>query len=98
MSDLVVPQDVQEIVGQPRQQSVHMGRAVSAEGRVYIMHSQSCYDQVADLRKCRYSKALDAGIDPSKWAAWQDRPVLLCVVNGELLPVNYRRNPERSAK
>lgn len=91
MTDLVNSTEISAIVGVPRQQSAHMARAVSAEGKVYILHSESCLKYGKDLRECRYSKALDRGIDQKTWTGWQDKPVQLCVVKGELLPIRARR-------
>lgn len=92
MTSLVAADAIEEIVGRPRHQAIHYGIAVSGEKTVYILHSQSCFDHSNDLRACRYSKALDAGIDMSTWGPWQDQPVMLCVISGRLIPINARRN------
>ncbi len=82
MTDLVDAATIEEIVERPRHASTHIGRVISAEGKVYILHSQACLQYGTDLRECRYSKALDRGIDLADWKAWEDQPVSLCVVNG----------------
>ncbi|MCC2031815.1 hypothetical protein [Microbacterium allomyrinae] len=76
------------IVGAPRDLEKHLGRAVSAEQRVYILHSQSCVDSGIDLRECEYSIALDAGIDLGVWDEHQDVPVVLGISEeyGDLEP------------
>lgn len=91
MSDLVPADEIESIVGVKRHPRLHFGRAVSAEKRVYILHSQECLDSGIDLRECEYSIALDRGIDdePGIWFAWvhhQDRPVRLTVWRGRLRP------------
>lgn len=63
MTDLVPADEIEAIVGVARHQSKHFARAVSAERKVYILHSQGCLDDEIDLRDCPYSLALDRGID-----------------------------------
>lgn len=75
MTDLVNPNEIEEIVGVKRDPLLHWGRAVSAEQTVYILHSQECVDSGIDLRDCAFSKALDKGINPNKWV--EDCPVVL---------------------
>lgn len=77
MTDLVDPNIIQEIVGRPRHPVAHLGRAVSEEGQVYILHSQWCKERTRDLRDCVYSRALDRGIDLALWADYEDQPVRL---------------------
>lgn len=84
MTSLVSPVDIERIVGAPRHDTDHLGRAVSAEQTVYIMHSRECLASAVDLRDCEYSVALDGGIDTQLWI--QDRPVRLAVHKGELMP------------
>jgi hypothetical protein len=79
MPDLVPAQDIERIVGVKRHGWAHIGRAVSAEQRVYILHSQRCLDSGIDLRECKYSVALDDGIDLDDWGEWEDMPVFLQV-------------------
>ena len=89
MSDLVPADQIESIVGAPRHATDHLGRAVSAEQRVYILHPQQCRDAVPNLRDCPYSDALDWGIEAAGvwplWAARQDVPVRLVVTPDGLL-------------
>lgn len=87
MSDLVSPDAIEEIVGAKRLSSVHLGRAVSAEQKVYVLHSQRCRDSGADLRACDFSLALDRGIEPSSWAGMEDVPVALGIWHRRLVPI-----------
>lgn len=73
----LAPADIERIVGARRHPVYHYGRAVSAEQVVYILHSQDCLDSGRDLRQCRYSKALDRGINTDEWAGLEDTPVRL---------------------
>lgn len=75
MSDLVKPSEIEKIVGVERHPVMHFARAVSAENKVYILHSQQCLDSGIDLRKCEYSLALDNGIEPEYWEGFEDQPV-----------------------
>ena len=79
MADLVPPEDIEQIVGEPRDATMHTGRAVTAEQRVYILHSQACRDSGIDVRDCPFSVALDRGVDLSLWE--KDVPVLLGVTD-----------------
>lgn len=83
MSELVAPTEIEGIVGARRDPTDHLGRAVSAEQTVYILHSQACKDSGIDLRDCPYSRALDRGIDLDHWV--EDVPTKLCIEDGELL-------------
>jgi len=83
MSDLVPADRIEAIVGAVRHPTGHIGRAVSAEGTVYILHSQECRDSGVDLRECPYSLALDFGIDPGGWV--EDAPVRLAFVDDRLV-------------
>ena len=89
MTDLVPTEDIERIVGVARRQTVHCGRAVSAEQRVYILHSKDCLDSGIDLRKCPFSLALDLGISLHRWAKFEDLPVELWVsaATGRLVPM-----------
>ncbi|MFC7450529.1 hypothetical protein [Rhodococcus daqingensis] len=87
MSDLVPDDQIERIVGVGRHRKAHFGRAVSSEQTVYVLHSRECRDSGRDLRECRYSVALDLGIDPDRWAGDQDVPVVLGVWNGRLIPL-----------
>ncbi len=78
-------------VGATRHQSKHIGRAVSSEQRVYILHSQDCVDTGRDLRVCPYSVALDEGIQTGTDTPWEDaedKPVELEIDEnmGDLIP------------
>ncbi len=86
MSDLV--SNIENVVGCKRHPTAHIGRAVSSEQVVYIMHSQECVDSGIDLRECPYSVALDEfGIDDGEWNGLEDRPVLLAIDCGMIAPV-----------
>lgn len=81
-----VPADqVEAIVGAERHQSAHIGRAVSAEERFYILHPVVCLDAYGDdLTKCPFSEALDThGVDPT---GWEDRATYLTTYQGNLMP------------
>jgi len=84
MSDLVPADRIEAIVGAARHATDHIGRAVSYEATVYILHSQECRDSGVDLRECPYSLALDLGIDLSAWV--EDAPVRLAIVDDLLMP------------
>lgn len=85
MSDLVPTDEIEAIVGVKRHQSEHIARAVSAEQKVYILHSQGCLDDITsddpewqrDLRDCPFSLALDRGIDKDNWP--EDVPIRVSV-------------------
>ena len=86
MSDLVPADEIEEIVGARRHRSVHLGRAVSAEERVYILHPERCLAFGRDLRTCTYSVALDRGISVRMWGPFMDRTVLLGIIGDRLIP------------
>lgn len=91
MAELVDPQSIEQIVGVDRHATEHYGRAVSAEQRVYVLHSRACVDSTPDLRDCPFSVALDRGIaHPAARASWRrllDRPVVLHIrYDGLLVP------------
>ena len=90
MSDLVPASEIEQIVGMPRHSTMHIGRAVSDEEVVYILHSQKCKDSGIDLRECRTSLALDNGIDRSQWDGYEDRPVALGIIHDRLVPMKCR--------
>jgi hypothetical protein len=87
MTALVPGESIEQIVGASRHSHQHLGRAVSAEQTVYILHSQRCKDSGIDLRECQWSRVLDNGIDPADWSGFEDRPVALAVIKGRLFPV-----------
>jgi len=86
VSDIVPTDEIEDIVGAERHEWAHLGRAVSGEQRVYILHSKRCIDVVGDLRDCAWSEALNKGIVFSEWGDWEDQPVWLWIVAGRLLP------------
>lgn len=73
-----------------RHRTRHTAKAVSAEQRVYILHSWDCKNNVRDLRSCPYSAALDHGIDIERWAPHEDKvvfcEVIYTYVGPELVP------------
>ena len=79
MSRLEAADKIEGIVGVKRHPIDHMGRAVSAEQRVYVLHSVECAASGIDLRKCEYSEALDLGIDLDVWGDCQDTAVRLTI-------------------
>lgn len=87
MSDLVSPDDIEQIVGAPRHWSRHLGRAVSETGIVYILHSGRCKASSRDLRECSYSRLLDMGIEQRVWAGWEDKVVVLGIHRDGLIPM-----------
>jgi hypothetical protein len=87
VSDLVPAEDIERIVGCPRHRKAHYGRAVSDEQTVYILHSKECLDSGIDLRKCRFSIALDRGIDLRRWDGYEDIAVALGVWETKLVPL-----------
>ena len=87
MTDLVPPDRIERLVGVPRDPRKHYGRAVSAEETVYILHSGECRVTTRDLRTCRFSVALDQGIDQHDWWDVMDLPVLLGTLDGRLVPL-----------
>lgn len=87
VSDLVPPDRIEDIVGAKRHEEQHLARAVSAEQRVYILHSETCRRDTPDLRECPYSLALDRGIDPNDWRGFEDRPVVLAIAHDQLVPL-----------
>jgi hypothetical protein len=87
MSNLVPAEEIEQIVGVPRHSQAHYGRAVSAEQTVYILHSKLCLASGLDLRECRFSVALDRGIEQRRWTGHEDVAVVLDIWNDELVPV-----------
>lgn len=95
MTTLVPPDRIESLVGARRHRAAHIGRAVSAEQTVYILHSRACKNSGIDLRECRFSLALDSGIVAEQWRGQEDRPVFLGVWNGRLVPIRTaRETPE----
>lgn len=91
MSDLVPPDKIEQIVGARRHPTAHIVRAVSSEQTVYILHSQTCLDDClirgVDLRDCRFSLALDRGIEPERWVGCEDRPFVAGLWYRRLVPL-----------
>ena len=87
MSELVPRSEIEETVGAPRHRQAHYGRAVTVEQTVYILHSKRCLESGIDLRDCRFSVALDKGIELGNWEGKTDTPVVLGVWNGRLIPI-----------
>ena len=87
MSNLVAAQNIEHIVGATRDPWQHLGRAVTAERTVYVLHSQRCKDSGIDLRECPWSLALDRGIVLDDWKGYEDRPVVLAIVRRRLFPL-----------
>lgn len=84
MSRLEPADQIEDIVGVPRSETLHIGRAVSSEQRVYILHSRMCFDdQSRDLRACPFSLALDRASDLDVWR--EDEPWVLGLEHGELI-------------
>lgn len=87
MTERVDSSKIEQIVGVNRHLVGHFARAVSAEQMVYILHSQECVDEGEDLRRCRYSMALDRGIEMGSWEHCLDRPVPIAISNdGRIVP------------
>lgn len=61
MTEIVPADEIEDIVGAPRQPFTHLGRAVSSEQIFYILHPKWCLDTQGDLRQCEYSLALACG-------------------------------------
>lgn len=98
MSRIEPADKIEGIVGVPRHEKIHVARAVSAEERVYVLHSRMCTLAYSDLRLCPYSVALDEGIDLGLWGDWQDRPVEVRIDEeqyGDLVPVRTHQPPAR---
>ncbi len=88
MSDKVPTDEIERIVGVSRHDWDHIGRAVSDEQQVYILHSKECIESGIDLRECEFSVALDLGINPLMWKQQQDVPVVLAILaTGRLIPL-----------
>ena len=87
MSELVDSSKVAGIVGTERGLDCHYGRAVSAEQKVYILHSYRCLASGIDLRDCVYSLALDNDIDLYDWKGCLDVPVVLDIQGIRLVPL-----------
>lgn len=88
MSNLVPAEQIEQAVGARRHAHQHLGRAVSAEQTVYVLHSQRCKDTGRDLRDCLFSQALDNGIDQDVWSGHEDKAVRVTITRSQrLVPV-----------
>lgn len=88
MVELVDPEIIETIVGAPRQQSIHLGKAVTENQMFYILHSVECVESGVDLRECRYSQTLaQYGVDIFTWSMYLDRTVLLGIDAHGLVPL-----------
>lgn len=87
MTERVPSSEIERIVGMKRHPEWHYARAVSDQRTVYILHSGTCLAHYDDLRECPYSLALDEGIDEMSWSGSEDRPVLVTIQSGLLVPV-----------
>lgn len=96
MTDPVPGAFIETIVGTHRHPTLHQGRAASRTGTIYVLHSQRCLDTYDDLGDCPYSHAVDEGIDAvaDLWAELEDRPLVLAIVDGYLVP-EVRRDAQR---
>ena len=96
MADHVSADRIAGIVGATRHLTEHIARAVSAEQRVYILHSHECLYEYLDLRQCPFSLALDRGIDPNAWP--MDLPLVVAVdENDRIVPFTTTDARERAA-
>ncbi len=88
MSEVQEPAVVRAVVGADRREGEHVGRVVSEEERVYVLHSERCIASGIDLRVCAFSAALDRGIDAAVWREHMDVPVVLGIGDalGDLEP------------
>lgn len=88
MTAIVPRSDIERIVGVPRDPRRHLGRAVSEEQTIYIMHSKMCLASGIDLRICSYSRLLDElmKFDEHRWVGWEDKPVVLGIDRDGLIP------------
>lgn len=93
MAELVSSDRIEALVGCRRHGSVHLGRLVTADQTVYILHSQRCLDSGIDLRDCVFSQALDRGVQEKSWSGYGDRPVLLGIWLDRLIPVRHVVDP-----
>jgi hypothetical protein len=97
MSRLEDSTQIESIVGASRHETLHIGRAVSAEQRVYIMHSKECVASGIDLRECPFSLALDDGIEPWQWDGAEDMRIVLQIDDsGKLVPLEVFREDSRT--
>ena len=87
MSNKVDPNQIEEIVGTKRNRKAHIGKFVSEEDKVYIMHSRECVVAHEDLRQCKFSLAMDTGLPEKAWNKYADKTVLLGIMKDFLVPL-----------
>lgn len=81
MTEKVPADQIEKIVGVKRDPVRHIGRAVSSEKKVYVLHSEACLSFYENVQKdCRYAVALENGIREKDWKGFEDRPVVLSTV------------------
>ncbi|WP_314429639.1 hypothetical protein [Microbacterium lacticum] len=99
MSRIESAETIEGIVGAPRHETIHVARALSAEQRVYVLHSRECIEQItergSDLRLCPFSVALDEDIDLGPWEDFQDVAVEVEIDDeyGDLVPTRTVSHP-----
>lgn len=86
MTNLVPAEEIEQIVGIRRHETLHYARAVTDDQTVYILHSAACKMTTPDLRVCPFSVALDRGIRLRDWADKTDQPARVAVRDGRLIP------------
>lgn len=78
------PDEIEHIVRAKRHPTKHLGRLVSENETIYVLHSAECVAALEDLRDCRYSLAIGRS-GSARWEAVRDRPVVLSIVtHGDL--------------
>lgn len=89
MVDIVPADQIEQIVGTPRHQTLHYGRAVHEEQKFYILHSEECRQTHPNLRLCEFSRALDAtGINEEEWFDL-DTPAVIEVLYGNEIHMGH---------
>lgn len=87
MTNLVDASKIEVIVGVKRHQHYHYVNASRYNDMAYILHSFDCVASTPDLRDCVFSKALDAaGIPHGKWWGMEDRPIIVEIEYGVIVP------------
>ena len=73
--ELVDPNKIESIVGVERLDAWHIARWVTADDKIYILHSRQCKDSDIDLRECEYATAA-----PSQdFDLFPDTPVVVVI-------------------
>lgn len=89
MSAIEAATDIEQTVGAYRDRILHIGRVVTGERKVYILHPTECVQSHEDLRSCAMSLAMDEGIELADWRDATDRPMVLGVSDrGKLVPAD----------